>query len=142
MDTPYFEPVNIDICPAWLSMVSVLHGQPPIDLTQPLTWIDLGCGSGVEACIVAAANPKVQVWGCDVNPTHVERARKLATSAGLGNCTFDEASFEAIANDGSLGPPSADIVILQGVYSWVSPANQRHITEFIRQRLRPGGLAY
>jgi hypothetical protein len=142
LDAPYFEPVNVDLCPAWLSMVSVLHGQPPLDLDRPITWVDLGCGSGVEACIVAAANPHVTVWGCDVNPTHIERARSLAARAGLDNCSFDEVSFEEIATQRELGPTEADVVVLQGVFSWVSRENQRHIVEFLRQRLAPGGPAY
>jgi SAM-dependent methyltransferase len=142
MDTPYFEPINIDLCPAWLSIVAVLHGQPPIDMARPLTWVDLGCGSGVEACTVAAANPNFEVWGCDVNPTHIERARNLARSAELANCSFDEVTFEALVEDSNLGPSEIDVVIVQGVYSWVSPANQRHVVEFIRRRLRPGGIAY
>jgi SAM-dependent methyltransferase len=140
VDTPYFEPVSTDICPASLSMAAVLHGQPPIDLSRHLTWVDLGCGSGLAACVTAAANANVTVWGCDLNPAHVERARHLAREARLENCTFDEASFEQLASDESIGPAQVDVIVLHGVYSWVSQTNQRHIVDFIARRLRPGGL--
>ena len=142
VDAPYFEPVLTDLSPAWLSFLSVLHGQPPLDLARPLTWLDLGAASGISACMVAAANPTVDVWGFDHNPGHVERGRGLAARAGLANCHFEEASFATLAADRTIGPAEADVIVVSGVYSWVSAANQGHIREIIRQRLRPGGLAY
>lgn len=142
VDAPYFEPVLADLSPAWLSFLAVLHGQPPLDLTRPLAWLDLGSASGISACMVAAGNPTVDVWGFDHNPGHVERGRGLAGRAGLANCHFEEASFATLAADTTIGPAEADVIVVSGVYSWVSAANQAHIRDIIRQRLRPGGLAY
>lgn len=142
VDVSYIEPIVPDLCPAWFSMMCVLNGQPPLDRSRTLVWAELGSGSGLQACMVAAANDDVEVWGCDFNPAHVERSRSLASKARLDNCTFDEASFEDVARDRSIGPAEVDVVVVQGVYSWISAANQRHIVEFIRQRLRPGGLVY
>ena len=142
VDVSYIEPLNLDVCPAWISMACVLNGQPPLDRTRPLVWAELGSGSGLSACMVAAANGDVEVWGCDFNPAHVERSRALARAAALERCTFDEASFAEVAADERLGPAAVDVVVVHGVYSWVSPENQAHITEFIRRRLRPGGVAY
>lgn len=141
-DAMYTDLVNVDMCPAWLSMISVFNGEPPLDLDRPLVWLDLGCGTGLGTCTVAAGNPSVEVWGVDYNPAHVERGRDLAYRAGLTNCQFVEASFEEFAQDQRLGPDEVDVVVVNGVYSWVSPGNQRHIVETIRRRLRPGGLAY
>lgn len=142
VDTPYIEPANSDLCPAWLSMAAVLHGQPPLPRDRVLTWVELGCGSGLSACMVAAGNADVDVWGCDVNPSHVERARDLASQAGLQNATFVETNFAELANDRTIGPGEADVIVVHGVYSWVSPAQQGHLTRIIEQQLRPGGLAY
>lgn len=142
VDAPYFEPMLPDLSPAWLSFVSVLHGQPPLDLSRPLTWLDLGSASGISACMVAAGNPTVDVWGFDHNPAHVERGRSFADRAGLPNCHFEEASFAALVTDPGIGPAEADVIVVSGVYSWVSAANQGHIREVVRQRLRPGGVAY
>src|SRR4051794_7865699 len=69
-DVPYTEPMISDLCPAWLSMISVLNGQPPLDPKRQLVWADLGCGSGLSACMVAATNPNIKVWGFDFNPAH------------------------------------------------------------------------
>ncbi len=142
VDVSYIEPITTDLCPAWFSMACVLNGQPPLDQSRPLVWAELGSGSGLSACMVAAANANAEVWGCDFNPAHVERSRNLARKAELTNCTFDEATFEEAARDERLGPSEVDVVVVHGVYSWISAANQRHIVEFIRRRLRPGGLAY
>ena len=142
VDTPYFEPVLTDVCPAWLSLVAVLHGQPPLDTSKPLTWLDLGAASGISACMVAAGNPNVDVWGFDHNPSHVERGRSLAGQAALSNCHFEEASFSDLAADPTIGPPEADVIVVSGVYSWISRQNQLNSADVIRQRLKPGGLAY
>ena len=85
VDVAYTEPIIGYLCPAHISMSAVLHGQPPLPPDRPLTWLDLGSGSGVSACMVAAANPDVEVWGCDFNPAHVERARALRRDAGLSD---------------------------------------------------------
>jgi hypothetical protein len=92
--------------------------------------------------MVAAANPNVSVWGCDFNPAHVERSRALASKAGLTNCTFEEASFADVAGDDRIGPTEADVIVVNGVYSWISPTNQARIVDVVRSRLRPGGLVF
>ena len=142
VDVPYTEHAFREMTPAWLSLVSLLNDQPPIDTTRPFTYMELGCGRGLTATTVAAANPSAEVWACDFNPPHIERARQLAAAAGLTNCSFDETSFEELALDRELGPAHADVIALHGIYSWVSPTNRQHIIEIIRQRLVPGGLVY
>ena len=128
--------------PARLSLTCVLNGQPPLPSTRPLVWAELGCGNGLQACAVAAGDPTMQVWACDFNPVHVERARRRAELAGLDNCTFEEASFQQLIDDPSIGPPQVDVVVAHGVFTWVSKHNQALIGEFIRHRLRPGGVVY
>lgn len=140
-DTTYLDEVNVDLCPSWLSMVSVLNGQPPLSTNAGFRWLDLACGTGLGACAVAAGNPEIEVWGVDYNPAHIERARHLAASAGLANCHFVEASLQQVASGSRLVPEQVDVIIVNGVYSWVSAANRRCIVEVIGSRLRPGGLA-
>jgi predicted O-methyltransferase YrrM len=143
VDVAYTEPLFDYLCPAALSLSTVLHGQPPLPHDDGLRWLDLGSGSGASACMVAAANPDIELWGVDFNPAHIERARSLAAEAGLaGTCRFVEASFAALAADDRLGPPEVDVVVVNGVYSWISRANQVHIGEIVRRRLRPGGIVF
>jgi SAM-dependent methyltransferase len=143
VDVAYTEPIFPSICPAQLSMSAVLGGQPPLPDRAPLTWVDLGSGSGLHACMVAAANAGVEVWGYDFNPAHVERARSLADRAGLDNCRFEEASFAELAEGtGALPEQGADVIVVNGVYSWISRTNQLHIGSVVRRLLRPGGLVF
>ena len=142
VDVAYTEQAYREMTPVWLSLASVLNRQPPVDTTRPFTYVELGCGRGLTACTIAATNPSAEVWACDFNPAHVERARQWATDARLDNCAFEEASFEDLAGDREVGPSQADVIALHGVFSWVSPVNRRHIVDIIRTRLRPGGLVY
>lgn len=128
--------------PAWMSVLAVLNGQPPLELDRPLTWVELGCGSGLIGTVAAAACPNVTVWGCDINPAHIERARRLARRAGLDNCTFEEASFAEIAANHDRGPKQADVIVVAGVFSWITAENQQRVVDIIADRLAPGGLVY
>lgn len=141
-DAVYADHVTGDLCPAWFSMISVLNGQPPLDLSRKLVWLDIACGTGLAACTVAAGHPDIEVWGVDYNPSHIERARRIAALAGLTNTTFVEADFATLAQDRTVGPSDVDVVVVNGVYSWVSATNQRRIVDAIAGRLRPGGLAH
>lgn len=142
VDTPYSEPIATDLSPTWLSTSAVLHGQPPLGLGSPMTWVELGSGAGLSACMVAATHPEISVWGFDYNPTHVERARNMAAAAGLSNCQFVEASFADLAADPGVGPTQVDVIVVHGVYSWIDAQNQACIASIIEQRLVAGGMAY
>jgi SAM-dependent methyltransferase len=107
---------------------------------EPLRYCDLGCGQGFTANLVAAANPRAEVFAADFNPTHIAGARTLAAAASLENIVFREASFDELAHDATL--PDFDIICLHGVYSWISPENRRTVAALIRRRLRSGGLLY
>ncbi len=131
-----------EITPAWLATTCLLLGQRPPDLTRPFRYADLGCGHGFTALVVAATCPDAEVWGFDFNPAHVEWATRLAAAAGLTNVRFVEASFADLAARPEAALPSFDFMISHGVLSWISPENRRLMLDVIRQRLRPGGLAY
>jgi SAM-dependent methyltransferase len=140
-DTAYVH----DFCrvqiPAILSFAALAKGiAAPGGQGEPLTYCDLGCGQGFTANLIAAANPRTEVFAIDFNPTHIASGRGLATAAGLHNIQFREAAFDDLLHDGAL--PSFDVIALHGVYSWISAENRQAIIAFIRQRLKPGGLAY
>jgi SAM-dependent methyltransferase len=107
---------------------------------EPLSYCDLGCGQGFTANLVAAANPRAEVFAADFNPTHIAGARALAAAAALENVVFREAGFDELERDTTL--PEFDIICLHGVYSWISPENRRTVVSLIRRRLKSGGLLY
>lgn len=47
--------------------------------------LDLGCGGGLASVAIAKTYPKAEVFGLDVFAPSIEKARKNAASAGLGD---------------------------------------------------------
>jgi len=141
-DVAYTTNAYQETMPSWLAACSVLLGYRPPDLAAPFRYADLGCGNGLSALIVAATNPHAEVRGFDFNPTHIENARALVARAKLTNVTFEETSFEALAQDAQGARDGFDIMVSHGVLSWISLENRRHLAAVIGRRLRPGGLAY
>ena len=96
--------------------------------------IDLGSGSGMDAFAAAhLVGRSGQVLGVDFTVEQLNKARRLAASAGLGQVEFREARIERLpADDGSL-----DCVLSNGVIN-LSPNKERVFAEAARV-LRPGG---
>ena len=131
-----------ELMPAWLATAALLLGHRPPDIAKPFRYLELGCGHGLTAIIVAATCPHAEVHAADFNPAHIESARHLASAAGLTNIHFHEASFAALEALPPSALPAFDFVVAHGIYSWISAANRAHLTRIIGQRLLPGGLAY
>ncbi|GAA5236838.1 methyltransferase domain-containing protein [Verticiella sediminum] len=107
---------------------------------QPLAYCELGCGQGVTANLIAAANPQIEVHANDFNPAHIAGAQRLAAEAGTPNVRFYEHSFQEFIDVPGL--PQFDMICLHGIYSWVDAVNRTAIAEFLRRKLKPGGVAY
>ena len=48
-------------------------------------YVELGCGVGLGALIIAASNPSWRVTALDFNPAHIAAARAMALEAGITN---------------------------------------------------------
>ena len=81
-----------ELTPTWLSTCALLAGAPPLDPSRGLRVLDLQCRSGVQAAVLAAVHPDAEILAYDREPAHVERARDLATTAGLDNLSVAEAT--------------------------------------------------
>lgn len=46
-------------------------------------WLDVGCGIGGPACLLATENPDVTITGINITPAHVEKANLRKTRQGL-----------------------------------------------------------
>ena len=99
---------------------------------------ELGFGQGLSANIHAAAS-ETEWHGTDFNPSQAGFAQELACASGAGARLFDEA-FADFANRADL--PDFDYIGLHGIWSWISDENRQIIVDFIRKKLKVGGVLY
>lgn len=102
------------------------------------TACELGFGQGMSANLHAAAS--VTHWsGTDFNPAQAGFAQELASVSGNQAKLYDEA-FADFANRHDL--PDFDYIGLHGIWSWISDENRAVIVDFIRRKLKVGGVLY
>lgn len=106
---------------------------------EGFNYCELACGQGFGLALMAAANQGGQFYGNDFNPTHIAGAQRLAADAGLTNLHLFDDSFEQML---TRDLPDFDYIALHGVWSWVGRENWHHIVEFIRRKLKIGGVVY
>jgi SAM-dependent methyltransferase len=131
--------------PLHLHVACLLGGVAGLELggATPLTYLELGCGLGFGALVLAACNPQWQVVGVDFNPGHIASARSFAAEAGVGNVEFLEADLATLADDAAWHAlPPADVVSLHGLWSWVGDTVRAGIVRVLGDRLKPGGIAH
>ena len=102
------------------------------------TACELGFGQGLSANIHAAASA-MQWYGTDFNPAQAGFAQQLAIASGAGAKLFDEAFAEFCARPDL---PDFDTIGLHGIWSWISDANRAVIVDFVRRKLKVGGVLY
>jgi hypothetical protein len=102
------------------------------------TACELGFGQGMSINAHAAAS--ITEWhGTDFNPSQVAFAQDLAATSGSGANLFDQAFAEFCKRDDL---PDFDYICLHGIWSWVSDENRSIIVDFLRRKLKVGGVLY
>jgi hypothetical protein len=99
---------------------------------------ELGFGQGVSLAIHAAASSTVW-YGNDLNPEHVTSASALTEASGVSAHLYHD-SFVEFARRRDL--PDFDFIGLSGVWSWISDESRAAIVDFVRERLKVGGVLY
>lgn len=99
---------------------------------------ELGFGQGISLNFHAAASD-INWFGTDFNPAQAGFAQQLAQVANSGAQLFDQ-SFEEFCNRTDL--PEFDYIGLHGIWSWISDENRAVIVNFVRNKLRTGGILY
>jgi SAM-dependent methyltransferase len=105
---------------------------------QTVTACELGFGQGLSLNMHAAASD-AQWYGTDFNPAQALFAQSIAKASGAKAAIFDQ-SFEEFAARTDL--PDFDFIGVHGIWSWISDANRVVITDFIRRKLKVGGVLY
>jgi len=102
------------------------------------TACELGFGQGLSVNVHAAASV-VQWHGTDFNPVQAGLAQELAAVSGAGAQLHDASFAEFCARDDL---PDFDFIGLHGIWSWISEDNRQTLVDFIRRKLKVGGVVY
>jgi SAM-dependent methyltransferase len=131
--------------PLHLNLACLLGGVAGVGIgpATRLGYLELGCGQGFGALMLAGCNPLWDVVGVDFNPAHIAAARAVAADAGIENVRFIEADLAEMAETAAgRGLPESEIVAIHGLWSWVGDAVRDGIVRLLATKLRPGGIAY
>ncbi|WP_312223890.1 class I SAM-dependent methyltransferase [Rhizobium rhizoryzae] len=112
--------------------------QAGYSVSDTLTACELGFGQGVSIAMHSAAM-NAQWSGTDFNPSQAMHAQKLAAAAGVDTKLHDEA-FDEFCHRSDL--PDFDYIGLHGIWSWISDKNRAVIVDFLRRKLKVGGIVY
>ncbi|WP_237217192.1 class I SAM-dependent methyltransferase [Falsiroseomonas oryziterrae] len=142
-DIDYDPGVYREQMPTQLKLACLLSGVHWDVPDEGAHYVELGCGQGIGALVVAASNPSWRVTALDFAPGHIAGARALAREAGIANVTFLEADLATFAESPAAAAlPEADIVTAHGVWSWVGEPVKQGIVRLLRSKLRAGGVAH
>lgn len=99
---------------------------------------ELGFGQGVSVAVHAAGS-NVQWWGTDFMPEQAAYAMDMVRASGTEAHLYDQAFSEFCKRDDL---PQFDSIGMHGIWSWVSEENRNTIVDFLRRKLKPGGVLY
>jgi len=118
-----------------LRLALLKHGFAPPDIR---TCCEMGFGQGLSLAIHAAASPAVW-YGTDINAEHMAAATELVRSSGA-TAHLHQEPFADLAERTDV--PPFDFVGMNGVWSWVSEQTRGTIVDFLRRKLKPGGVLF
>lgn len=96
--------------------------------------LDLGCGTGTQAILIARLVPGARVHGLDVDPNVLAIAREKIAAAGVA-----VALHEGSAAEPPLPPASFDRVVTTLMLHHLTTDEKRRTLASVRRLLRPGG---
>lgn len=102
------------------------------------THCELGFGQGISVNIHAAAT-STEWHATDFNPSQAAFAQELAQASGASAYLHDQA-FAEFCQRSDL--PDFDYIGLHGIWSWINDENRKIIVDFIRRKLKVGGVLY
>jgi arsenite methyltransferase len=100
--------------------------------------LDIGCGAGVDLCVASLlVGENGKVFGVDITPAMVEKAKKNANQAGLSNITVYENSMENLPIKNN----SVKIVISNGAIN-LALSKEAVFSEIFRVLVNGGHLYF
>lgn len=126
-----------ELNPVYQRFCLLVNGIYPPESDNNSVHCELGYGQGVSINIHATANLGRYI-GTDFNPSQAAHANELLRASGSPSVFYDDSFEELLERD----LPQFDSISLHGIWAWVTPENQKHIVEFARRFLKPGGIFY
>ena len=100
--------------------------------------LDIGCGAGVDTCVASLlVGNSGSVYGLDITPAMVEKAKHNADIAGLSNITVFEGSFDKLP----IGDGTVNIVISNGAIN-LAGSKEIVFSEIYRVLINGGHLYF
>lgn len=103
-------------------------------LPETGNFLDVGCGHGLWALMMARGRPTAQVWGADPAADKIAVAQQVATRAGLPNLQFSCGLAE------SMPLPDCTLISLIDVLYLIPYAQQEALLQKLAALLVPGGV--
>ena len=135
-DVAYVPGFYPHLAPTAMRHVATLNRVAPPPVTDGFRYLELGCGLGRSLTTLAAANPRGEFVGVDVNPDHTAAVERDIAGSGLANARVITAGFGGLPAD--IG--TFEFIALHGVFSWVAPQVRDEILALACRHLAPGGL--
>ena len=130
----YSSQFKAETMPGHIVGALAFQGWAAPDITKPFRYLDLGCGDGLVAGLVAASHPHATVEGIDGAKEHIDLG--LAFAGRPSNLTLTAATFDQC----SKGEADCDFIVAQGVISWIAPHIRDQVFDIAAHGLRPGGV--
>ncbi|WP_027967249.1 class I SAM-dependent methyltransferase [Halomonas halocynthiae] len=127
----YYNELN----PLRINLAFINAGLRPPDVINAC---ELGFGQGMSTNLHAAAS-NINWYGTDFNPNQAAFAQHLANISQSDAKLYDDA-FDEFASREEL--PEFDFIGLHGIWSWISDENRTIVVDFIRRKLKVGGVLY
>lgn len=96
--------------------------------------LDLGCGTGTLTIQVKRHQPEADVWGLDIDPRILQRARSKAAAAGV-TITFDQGAADQMPYPDGL----FERILSSLVIHHLTTAQKQQAMREVCRVLRPGG---
>lgn len=100
---------------------------------------ELGFGQGVSLNVHAMAG-QAKWYGTDFNPSHAFFAQNMANQSDADKVYISDQGFKEFCAREDL--PEFDFIGLHGIWSWISDENRDIIVDFLRRKLKVGGVLY
>lgn len=137
-DINYAASYQYNLSPANLELCLLFAGKKNLTHSKKIRYLEFGFGHGLSLSIHAAVCDG-EFWGVDFNPNFAVMADQLAQASEV-DLKICNSSFKEFSERKDL--PDFDIIVMHGVWSWVSQANQEIVIDFLKRKLSVGGIFY